>query len=359
MKAIIAAGGRGTRLRPITFTSNKHLIPIANKPLLLYSVEDIAQTGIKEVGVIVNETRTEVENLLGDGSKWGFKITYIFQEKPLGLAHIVKISKDFLDGEPFVYHLGDNIFTDGIMRPFKHFVEKNPDALLTIVEHPENQRLGVPYFDKNGKLIKVVEKPKNPPNKFGVPGLYFFNNRVFEAFEGKDQVKPSSRGEYEITDLYTYMIQHGFRVEVEQIDGWWKDPGKMEDILDANRLILDKFNGHSIEGIVDDQSEMSGDIVVEKGTTIVNSVIRGPVVIGRNCVIENSYIGPFSSIYHGCTIRNAEIENSVLLENASIINISSRVDHSLIGKDAKVSRDSIKPKAFRFLLGDMADVKLP
>lgn len=357
MKALIAAGGRGTRLRPITFTSNKHLIPIANKPLLLYPVEAIAETGIKEVGVIVNETRAEVENLLGDGKKWGFKITYIFQEKPMGLAHVVKIAESFVGSEPFLYHLGDNIFTDGIMRPFKHFVEKNPDALLTIVEHPENQRLGVPYFDKAGKLIKVIEKPQNPPNKFGVPGLYFFNHHVFEAFKGKDQVKPSPRGEYEITDLYTYLIEHGYNVETEEIDGWWKDPGKLADILDANRLILDKFNEHKIEGKLED-SEFSGDVKVEKGTIVKRSIIRGPVIIGKDCLIEDSYIGPFCSIYHRCTIKNTEIENSVLLEGATLIDIGARIDNSLIGKDARVEKSNGKPKTYTFLLGDMAAVKL-
>jgi glucose-1-phosphate thymidylyltransferase len=358
MKALIAAGGRGTRLYPITFTSNKHLIPVANKPLLLYPVEAIAAAGIKEVGVIVNETRPAIESLLGDGSAWGFKITYIFQEKPEGLGHCVKVAEEFMAGSPFVFHLGDNIFTDGIGKPFDHFLKTKPDALLTITKHEENWRLGVPFFDDQGKLVKVVEKPKNPPNPYGVPGLYFFNRHVFEAFRGKDRVKKSARGEYEITDLYTYLLEHGYRVEYEEVGGWWRDPGKMEDLLEANSLILDKFNEHRIEGKVDKETQISGDVTIEKGSTVTRSVIRGPVVIGRNVVIEDSYVGPFTSIYHECLIKNCEVENSVLLQGARLENLDKRVDKSLIGNKAQVIRTDTRPRSYNFLVGDMSRVDL-
>jgi glucose-1-phosphate thymidylyltransferase len=276
MKALIAAGGSGTRLRPLTFSSNKHLLPIANKPLLLYPFESLVALGITEIGVIVNETRNAIESLLGDGGGWGVKVTYITQEKPLGLAHVVKISESFLAGEPFVFHLGDNIFTQGIERPYRHFMETQPDALLTLIVHEENYRLGVPYFDESGKLVKVVEKPQHPPNQFGIPGLYFFNSHVFEAFTGPDAIQPSSRGEYEITELYSYMIDHNYRVETEEVDGRWMDPGKFDDMLEANAYVLDLAQNNTIEGEVDQHSQILNAVTIGKGARVVNSPGYGP-----------------------------------------------------------------------------------
>ena len=305
MKAIIAAGGKGSRLYPLTFTSNKHLIPIANKPLLFYPLEDIAEVGIKQVGIVVNETRPAVEEAVGNGAKWGLKITYIDQLQPLGIGHVIKISEKFLAGDPFVYHLGDNTFTKGIKKPFNHFVSAKPDAVLTIIKHKENFRLGVPYFDKSGKLIKVVEKPKNPPNDYGVPGLYFFNHNVFKAFRGKNAVKPSARGEYEVPDLYSYLIDHGYRVVASEIDGQWCDPGKFDDSLEANRLLLDLRVKQEILGEVDKDSKITGKVMVGKGSEIKNSRITGPCAIGENVHLENCIIGPYTSIADGCELRSA------------------------------------------------------
>jgi glucose-1-phosphate thymidylyltransferase len=336
MKAIIAAGGSGTRLRPLTFSSNKQLLPILNKPLLLYPFEAIVETGIKEIGLVVNETRPAIEKLLGDGSAWGVKVSYIDQAKPLGLAHVVKICKEFLDGQPFVYLLGDNIFTDGIMVPFKKFVETNPDGLLTYIKHKENKRLGVPYFDEQGKLVEVVEKPENPPNEYGVPGLYMFGPRVFDAFEGDDAVKPSPRGELEITDLYTYLLKHNYTVETEKIGGSWLDPGKFDDMISTNHVLMDLMEDGHHQARVDEASEVVGTITSGNGSTISESRIIGPVCIGENVTIKNCTVGPYVTIGSGCTISNAAITNSVVYDNAVIEKTNRVIVDSLIGKNTRV-----------------------
>ncbi len=356
MKAIIAAGGTGTRLRPLTFSSNKHLLPIANKPLILYPVESIAETGIREVGIIVNETRPAVENLLGDGSKWGLNITYINQPQALGLAHVVKISEPFLGREPFVYHLGDNIFSAGIMKPFSHFNKENPDALLTIVKHKENFRLGVPYFDKQGKLIKVVEKPPHPPNLYGVPGLYFFNHHVFEAFSGQDQIQPSARGELEITDLYNYMLKKGYRVDSEEVEGIWLDPGKFNDMLEANRLMLDRIDDRLIQGQVDTQSTLKDIVVIGPNSTVTESVITGPVHIASGVTIKNSHIGPHVSIDRNSHIENCTLIDSIILEDADLKNIRTPISNSLVGKKTHVWEEN--HNSVNLFIGDHCSVCL-
>lgn len=358
LKAIIAAGGRGTRLRPLTFTGNKHLLPIANKPLLFYPLESIIGLGIKEVGVIVNETRPSVENLLGDGTKWGLKITYINQLEPLGLAHVVKISQSFLKKDPFVYILGDNIFTKGVQDVYDAFIKTKSDALLTMVKHKENYRLGVPFFE-NGKLIKVVEKPKDPPHNYGVPGLYFFSHHVFEAFSGKDSIKPSSRGELEITDLYNYLIKHGYRVEAAEIKGEWLDPGKFDDSLEANRVMLELRCSDDIKGDVDKDSKLMGKIAIGADSKIRNSQIIGPVSIGEKVNISDSYIGPYTSIANDCKIQKAAIEYSIVMEGVNIMETPSRIWGSMIGKEAVVmGRQSASPIC-KLTISDMSKVELP
>jgi glucose-1-phosphate thymidylyltransferase len=356
MKAIIAAGGSGTRLRPLTFSSNKHLLPVANKPLLLYPFETIVDLGIKEIGLIVNETKESVKSLLGDGSAWGVKVTYITQEKPLGLAHVVKISEAFLAGEPFIYHLGDNIFSRGIRRPFEHFANTKPDGLLTIVEHAENRRLGVPYFDESGKLIKVVEKPQNPPNKYGVPGLYFFNYHVFEAFSGSDAIVPSARGELEITDLYTYLLDHNYRVETEEVEGRWMDPGKFTDMLEANAYLLDQREAVKIEGEVDGSSTIEGKVTIGHGSRIVNSQLIGPVDIAADCIVQNSRIGPHVSVSHHCKLEDVTIENSIIMQDNTIFAVSETIKDSLIGKNTEVWEE--KQESVSLFIGDHCRVRL-
>jgi glucose-1-phosphate thymidylyltransferase len=355
MKALIAAGGSGTRLRPLTFSSNKHLLPIANKPLLLYPFEAIVALGITEIGVIVNDTRNAVAGLLGDGSDWGVRVTYIAQEEPLGLAHVVKIARNFLGDEPFVYHLGDNIFTQGIERPFRHFVETQPDALLTLVTHEENFRLGVPYFDEQGKLVKVVEKPENPPNQYGIPGLYFFNHHVFEAFEGDEAIKPSERGEYEITELYTYLIDHGYRVETEEVEGRWMDPGKFDDMLEANSYMLDLMKKTLDEGEVDRHSQVLGNVSLGKGTRITNSRIIGPVSIGEHCQIQDCIIGPHVSIQANTKLENVTVEDSIIMADSTLVDLEAPLITSMIGKNSEVFG---KTGAVSLFVGDHCRVKL-
>lgn len=356
MKAIIAAGGSGTRLRPLTFSSNKHLLPVANKPLLLYPFESILETGITEIGIIVNQTRPAIESLIGDGSKWGVSVTYINQPDALGLAHVVKISEEFLAGEPFVYHLGDNIFTEGILRPFKHFEETKPDALLTMVEHPENYRLGVPYFDTEGKLEKVVEKPENPPNKYGVPGLYFFNHNVFNAFRGENAISPSARGELEITDLYTYLLNHNYRVEAEEVDGRWMDPGKFDDMLEANAFMLDQMQDSDVDGEVDDYSAIHGKVKVGTGSSVVSSQITGPVSIGKNCKIVDSTISAHVAIADNCELQGVTISNSVIMEDTKLENIGRPIVETMIGRQTRVWED--KHDTVSLFIGDYGNVRL-
>jgi glucose-1-phosphate thymidylyltransferase len=356
MKALIAAGGSGTRLRPLTFSSNKHMLPVANKPLLLYPFEAILETGIKDIGIVVNQTRPAIEALLGDGSRFGVKITYIEQLKALGLAHVVKIAEDFIGDSAFVYHLGDNIFTEGIMRPFKHFEKTKPDGLLTMIEHPENYRLGVPYFDQDGNLEKVVEKPQNPPNKFGVPGLYFFSSNVFHAFRGKDAIQPSARGELEITDLYTYLLTHGYKVEAEEVEGRWMDPGKFNDMLEANRFILDQLKDSRVIGTVDDYSSVHGRVVVDQGSTITSSTLEGPIVIGKNVTIEDCQIGPHVSIDDNSILKGIKISESIVMEGTTLEYISYPVVDSLIGKQTRIWEE--KQESVSLFIGDHCTVRL-
>ena len=358
LKALIAAGGKGIRLRPLTFTVNKHLLPIANKPLIFYPLESLLSLGIKEVGIVVNESRQAIQDVLGDGSRWGVKITYINQPEPLGVGHVVMISEKYLGKSPFVYILGDNIFTEGLKAPFDHFIKTKPDALLTIVEHEENYRLGVPFFE-NGKLVKVVEKPKKPPNNFGVPGLYFFSHKVFQAFHGQDAVKPSARGEYEIVDLYNYLITHGHRVEVEEIKGEWLDPGKFDDSLEANRLMLELHCSGEVKGKVDKDSKLMGKVDVGKGSVVTNSQIVGPVSIGESAHIHDAYIGPYTSIANRVKIANAAIEYSIIMEGADIIDTPNRIEASMIGKDATVHGTRSANPAYKLTVSDMSKIELP
>jgi len=359
MKAIIAAGGKGTRLYPLTFTSNKHLLPIANKPLLLYPIENITAVGIKDVGIIVNETRPAVESFLGNGSKWGIKITYIDQPEPLGLAHVIKVAEKFIGRTPFLMHNGDNIFTKGIKKPFEHFVKHKPDALLTIVEHKENYRLGVPFFDKAGKLVQVVEKPKKPPNQYAVPGLYMFNYHVFEAFKGKNAIKPSARGELEIVDLYNYMLKKGYQVDVVEVKGEWRDPGKFDDSLEANQLLLELKAKTNIKGKVDKDSKISGQVEIGRGSEIINSQIHGPVSIGKNVSIKDSYIGPYTSIADECEIIRSSVENSIFMEDIHIIDVKNKIEASMIGKHTHITSTKMQTSSYSFTIADHCKIEVP
>jgi len=350
MKALILSGGRGTRLRPITHTSAKQLIPIANKPILFYGLEAIRDAGIKDIGVVVGETKEEIKKALGDGSKWGVKITYIEQEAPLGLAHAVKVSQSFLKKEPFVMYLGDNLVKEGIVSFVEEFKRSRPNALILLAHVKNPREFGVAEL-KDGKVINLEEKPRKPKTDLALVGVYLFDSNIFKAIE---HIKPSWRNELEITDAISYLIKNKYNVKSHIISGWWKDTGKLEDLLEANRIILDTLEP-GVKGKVDKNSTLYGKVVVEQGASIIHSVIRGPAIIGKKSKISNSYIGPFTSISSGAIIENSEIEHSIVLEDSRIENIS-RIEDSLLGKNVIVYRYPHKPHAYRFMLGDSSQV---
>lgn len=351
MKALILSGGEGTRLRPITHTSAKQLVPVANKPILFYGIEAVKEAGIKDIGIIVGDTESEIRAAVGDGSQWGVKISYIRQEAPLGLAHAVKIAEPFLQKEPFVMYLGDNIIKEGIKPFVDEFQRLKPNAQILLARVKDPQRFGVAEL-KDGKVVRLIEKPKEPPSDLALVGVYMFDEHIFEAVNA---IKPSWRDELEITDAIQYLIDKKLVVEPHIINGWWKDTGKLEDMLEANRIILDTLK-EQCEGHVDSESQIIGKVVIERGAEIISSTIRGPAIIGENTKIINSYVGPFTSIYFDVVIQNSEVEHSIILEKSSILDIAARIEDSLIGKNVEVSRSLLKPKAYRLMLGDNSRV---
>jgi glucose-1-phosphate thymidylyltransferase len=353
MKAIITSGGRGTRLRPLTHTQNKHLISIANKPILHYAIEYCADAGIKEICIVHSADSNAVPEAIGNGSKWGVKITYIPQEAPLGLAHVVKISQDFIGDEPFVFYLGDNMVVGGVKRFIEAFESNKSNCHLTLAKVKDPERFGVPEI-AGSRIVGIEEKPSKPKSSFAVSGIYLYDKTIFEAV---NNIKPSARGELEISEAHQYLLDKGYKVTFSEITGWWKDTGKPYDLLEANRLILDNMSG-SNEGSIDEKSLVTGKLKLGKGSKIINSNVRGPVIIGKNTVIENSYIGPFTSIYDDCHIKNSEVEFSILLEKCKIIDVHIRIEHSLLGSDVEIVKAEGKPATHRFLIGDQSRVEL-
>jgi glucose-1-phosphate thymidylyltransferase len=353
VKGLVLAGGEGTRLRPITHTNAKQLVPVANKPILFYGLEALVKAGVKDIAMIVGETRKEIEQAVGDGSHWGAKITFIPQEAPLGLAHAVKIAQPFLQKEPFVMYLGDNLLRDGIADWVELFRKQKPNAqvLLTQVPHPE--QFGVVEMEA-GRVVRLVEKPKQPKSNLALVGIYMFDHTVFDSI---DRLKPSWRGELEITDAIQSLVDRGLRVEAHVIDGWWKDTGHLSDLLEANRLILETME-ISNQGSILGQCKIEGRVVIEKGAVIQDSILRGPVIIGQNTKVTHSYVGPFSSVYHDVVIENSAVEHSIILENSRIVNVPRLAD-SLIGQNAEVVRSLEKPSAYRVMVGDSSRVEIP
>jgi len=354
MKALILSGGKGSRLRPITHTSAKQLVPIANKPILFYALEAIRDAGISDIGVIVGDTRPEIEAAVGDGSMWGVNITYIPQEAPLGLAHAVKIAQPFLQDDRFVMFLGDNLIRDGITNLVTEFSRSNAHSQILLAHVRNPAEFGVAQLDGD-RVVLLEEKPKNPKSDLALVGVYMFDPHIFDAV---NSISPSARGELEITDAIQYLIDKKYDVRWQVITGWWKDTGKLEDILEANRLALDSLQPE-IHGEVDSMSRIDGRVSIEEDARIVNSVVRGPAIVGKGCLIENSFVGPYTSLYYGVTLRYSEIEHSIVLENSSILGIGSRIEDSLIGKSVIVQKDSKKPKAYRLMLGDNSEVSIP
>jgi glucose-1-phosphate thymidylyltransferase len=355
VKGLILSGGKGTRLYPLTYTRAKQLIPVANKPVLFRVIEAIRDAGIEEIGIVIGDTGPEIREAVGDGSQFGVQVTYIPQEAPLGLAHAVKISRDFIDGERFVMFLGDNVIQGGIsplIAEFAHHDEWNSQIVLTAVEQPE--QYGVAELNHDERVVRLIEKPKDPPSNLALVGIYMFDPHIFEA---TDEIKPSFRGELEITDAIQWLIEHGYSVYPHIHRGWWIDTGRPGDMLTANSLVLEELTPE-IAGYVDRDSEVDTRVTIERGAEIINSVVRGPAIIGRNARIVNSYVGPFTSVYHNVVIENSEIERSIVLEHSTIRDIPARIQDSLIGRHAEVGISALRPKAIKMHLGDHSHLEL-
>jgi glucose-1-phosphate thymidylyltransferase len=351
MKGLILSGGKGTRLRPLTYTSAKQLVPVANKPVLFYGIEALAAAGIRDIGIVVGDTRDEIKTAVGDGSRWNVKVTYIEQDAPRGLAHAVLISEAFMGRDPFVMYLGDNLLNRGIAEFVEEFVREAPAAQILLTRVPDPQMFGVAELEQ-GRVTRLVEKPKEPKSDLALVGVYMFSPAVFDSVK---RIKPSFRNELEITDAIQDLIDRGLSVRPHLVQGWWKDTGKLEDMLEANRLILDTIE-RRIDGRVDAESRVEGKVVIEGGAVVERSVIRGPVVIGSGARIVHAYVGPFTSIGNGTEIRDSEVEHSIVLEGSVISDLDHRVEDSLIGRNVRIHRMPVKPSAYRFMLGDNSEV---
>lgn len=354
LKALILSGGKGTRLRPLTFTTAKQLIPVANKPILGYVLDQTSQAGLEDTAIIIApETGEYVKDYIKDGSAWGIKVTYIPQE-PLGLAHAVKTARSFLGDEPFVMCLGDNLVGEGINRLVDKFNREKLDALILLKEVENPTAFGVAVLDTKGNVVKLIEKPKEPPSNLALVGVYIFSSRIHEAIE---RIKPSWRNELEITDAIQELINMGSKVKSEILNSWWLDTGKKDDILTANSIVLDEYLKNEMHGDMDNKSKVTGRVKIDRGTVVINSIIRGPVAIGRNSHIENSFIGPYTSIGDDTNIADSSIEHCVILNNAQVRGIE-RLEDSLIGKDVKISKNHASHKALRLMIGDYSEIEV-
>ncbi|MEV6473122.1 glucose-1-phosphate thymidylyltransferase [Streptomyces sp. NPDC051657] len=347
MKALVLAGGTGTRLRPITHTSAKQLVPVANKPVLFYGLEAIAETGITDVGIVVGDTASEITAAVGDGSKFGMKVSYIPQSEPLGLAHAVLISRDFLGEDDFIMYLGDNFVVGGVEDLVREFRAARPDAHLLLTRVPDPQSFGVAELSASGQVRGLEEKPAHPKSDLALVGVYLFSPAIHEAVAA---IAPSSRGELEITDAVQWLIDAGRDVRSTLITGYWKDTGNVTDMLEVNRLVLETTEPYC-DGLVDEQSDLIGRVRVERGAEVHNSRVMGPAVIGAGTVVTNSYVGPFTSLAEDCVVEDSEVEFSIVLRGASITGVR-RIEASLIGRHVQVTSAPRVPHAHRLVLGD-------
>jgi len=354
LKGLILSGGTGTRLRPITYTSAKQLVPVANKPVLFYGIEALAAAGIDEIGIIISpETGGEIRSVAGDGGAFGVSLTYIEQDAPLGLAHAVLTAEQFLGDSPFVMYLGDNLLRDGIIDLVDAFRAQEPDALILLTPVPDPEHYGVAELDGDNRVARLVEKPKEPKTDLALVGVYMFTPSIFEAARS---IEPSWRDELEITDAIQTLVDRGLRVDPHIVHGWWKDTGQVQDMLEANHLILDDVQ-ERVEGELID-SRVEGRVVVEKGARLERTTVRGPAIIGAGAVLVDAYIGPYTSVGPSVRIEKAEIEYSIVLEGSSVSNLDGRIEASLIGKDVTISRTPSLPRAYRFVVGDKAEIAI-
>lgn len=357
MKGLILSGGKGTRMRPITHTAAKQLLPVANKPILFYGIEAIKAAGIFELGIIISpETGEAVKTTVGDGSRWGISIEYILQDQPLGLAHAVKTARPFLSDAPFVMYLGDNLIKDGVAPLVDRFKNGKADAFILLKEVSNPSSFGVAALNGDGRILCLEEKPAKPKSNLALVGVYLFNKNIHQAI---DEIKPSRRGELEITDAIQRLIDTGFHVDSHVLRAWWLDTGKKDDMLEANRVVLDEMTEVSMDGTVDESTRLSGRVQIGKGSKLTNCTVRGPAMIGQNCHLEHSYVGPFTSIGDNAFVSHAEIEHSILRENCRIIvDFHGRIVDSLIGANVELTRSDNKPVAYRLMLGDDSKVEV-
>ena len=352
-QGLILSGGKGTRLRPITYTSAKQLVPVANKPVLFYGIEAMAKAGIEEIGIIIApETGDEVRSAAGDGAAFGVKITYIPQSAPLGLAHAVLTAESFLQQSPFVMYLGDNLLQGGIDDLVEAFRANQPDALILLTQVPDPESYGVAELDGDS-VVRLVEKPPEPKSDLALVGVYMFTECVHDAARA---IEPSGRGELEITDAIQHLVDQGRRVEPHIVRGWWKDTGRLEDMLAANRLVLDTVE-RRVEGELVD-SQVDGRVVVETGARLQGCTVRGPAIIGAGAQLSNCYVGPYTAIGEGCSIQNAEVEHSILLSGSAVRDLNGRMESSLLGRNVRIGRDHRQPRAYRFLVGDNSEISI-
>ena len=352
MKALITAGGHGTRLRPITHTQNKHLIPIANKPILNYALEYVKDAGITEVGIITNKDGTEVKEVYGDGSSLGLKITYIPQESPSGLADCIRIAQPFLNNESFVFYLGDNIIVGGIKRFIEEFKKSESNCHLVLSRVPDPERFGVPEI-VGDHIVSIEEKPTKPKSEYAVTGIYIYDENIFEAVNA---IEPSPRGEFEISDANQYLLDKKLKVTFSEITGWWKDTGKPDDLLEANRLVLDNIKS-KIDGKICPDSKVNGRVIIEEGAEIINSNIRGPVMIAKNTKIIDSYIGPYTAINKNCNIENSEVEFSIISSGCQVIDQDVRIEDSIFGENVTMKKVVSRPRVNRFIIGEQSNIR--
>jgi glucose-1-phosphate thymidylyltransferase len=359
LKGLILSGGKGTRLRPITHTSAKQLVPVANKPVLFYGIEAMAEAGIEEVGIVIApETGPEIEQAAGDGSRFGVRIVYIVQDEPLGLAHAVLTAEEFLGEHPFVMYLGDNLLQGGISDLVAAFREHSPDALILLTPVPDPQNFGVAELapappGEVGRVLRLVEKPSVPATDLALVGVYMFTPHIHAAARA---IQPSPRGELEITDAIQQLVDSGLRVEPHIVRGWWKDTGRLEDMLEANRLILDNLVGSQEGELID--SQVDGRVAIAAGARLERTTVRGPAVIGAGARLSDCYIGPYTAIGEGCTVSGAEVEHSILLAGSSVCDLDGRMESSLLGRNVTVRRGERQPKAYRFMVGDNSDISI-
>ena len=352
LKGLILSGGRGTRLRPITYTSAKQLVPVANKPVLFYGIEAMAAAGIRDIGIIIApETGDEIRAAAGDGSQFGVRLTYVVQDEPAGLAHAVLTAEPFLGESPFVMYLGDNLLQGGMNELVRSFQADEPDSLILLTPVPDPENYGVAELDGSGSVKRLVEKPKEPATDLALVGVYMFTPHIHHAARS---IEPSARGELEITDAIQWLVDSGRRVDSHIVRGWWKDTGRLDDMLEANRLILETID-RKVEGELAD-SQVDGRVIVEPGAVLERTTVRGPAIIGAGAHLVDAYVGPYTAVGRHCVIEGAEVEHSILLEGSTVRGLDGRMESSLLGRDVHISRTHRQPKAYRFMVGDNSEI---